>query len=126
MGARSVNDTPVLPNTGHMQPTNGRRAGNGRGIKRSRLDEEEDGDSELDEEDGRPIAKRGLPKKETQVPHYYEMDNGDAEGGGDGELDSRVYCTCRQVSYGEMIGCDDDDCEIEWVSKPNLKARDAG
>jgi hypothetical protein len=28
-----------------------------------------------------------------------------------------VYCTCRNVSYGEMIGCDDDDCEIEWVSK---------
>ncbi|WWC58261.1 uncharacterized protein I303_100799 [Kwoniella dejecticola CBS 10117] len=30
------------------------------------------------------------------------------------EVDSKVYCTCRQVGYGEMIGCDDDDCEIEW------------
>ena len=33
----------------------------------------------------------------------------------DGDVDSTVYCTCRQVSYGEMIGCDNDDCEIEWV-----------
>lgn len=24
------------------------------------------------------------------------------------------YCVCRQVSYGEMIGCDRDDCPIEW------------
>jgi hypothetical protein len=25
-----------------------------------------------------------------------------------------LYCVCRQVSYGEMIGCDDPDCEFEW------------
>lgn len=25
-----------------------------------------------------------------------------------------VYCTCRQVSYGEMVGCDNPDCPIEW------------
>lgn len=25
-----------------------------------------------------------------------------------------TYCLCNQVSYGEMIGCDNDDCEIEW------------
>ncbi|KAI7827742.1 hypothetical protein BX661DRAFT_143201 [Kickxella alabastrina] len=24
------------------------------------------------------------------------------------------YCYCRQVSYGEMVACDDDNCEIEW------------
>ncbi|KAI9332921.1 hypothetical protein DFJ73DRAFT_855170 [Zopfochytrium polystomum] len=24
------------------------------------------------------------------------------------------YCICNQVSYGEMIGCDNTDCEIEW------------
>lgn len=28
--------------------------------------------------------------------------------------DEPTYCLCDQVSYGEMIGCDNDDCEIEW------------
>lgn len=25
-----------------------------------------------------------------------------------------TYCFCHQVSYGEMIGCDNPDCPIEW------------
>ena len=25
-----------------------------------------------------------------------------------------VYCTCRQVSFGKMIACDNPDCPIEW------------
>ncbi|CAI6361054.1 unnamed protein product [Macrosiphum euphorbiae] len=25
-----------------------------------------------------------------------------------------TYCLCDQVSYGEMIGCDNPDCSIEW------------
>ncbi|XP_001949522.2 inhibitor of growth protein 4-like [Acyrthosiphon pisum] len=25
-----------------------------------------------------------------------------------------TYCLCNQVSYGQMIGCDNPDCPIEW------------
>eukprot|EP01018_Ginkgo_biloba_P012067 Gb_27859 [translate_table: standard] len=25
-----------------------------------------------------------------------------------------TYCFCNQVSYGEMIACDNPDCKIEW------------
>lgn len=25
-----------------------------------------------------------------------------------------TYCLCHQVSYGEMIGCDNELCPIEW------------
>lgn len=25
-----------------------------------------------------------------------------------------VYCTCRQVSFGDMIACDEASCTIEW------------
>lgn len=25
-----------------------------------------------------------------------------------------TYCVCHQVSYGEMIGCDNLECAIEW------------
>ena len=38
---------------------------------------------------------------------------GDVDG--DGE-DNRTYCFCDGVSYGEMIACDDEECEREWVS----------
>jgi hypothetical protein len=33
------------------------------------------------------------------------------------------YCLCKRVSFGEMIACDDPDCEIEWfhVSCVGLK-----
>ena len=25
-----------------------------------------------------------------------------------------LYCICRRVSYGQMVGCDNDDCKYEW------------
>lgn len=25
-----------------------------------------------------------------------------------------VYCNCRQISFGEMVGCDNPECPIEW------------
>jgi len=36
-------------------------------------------------------------------------------GDGDGDGDDRTYCICDRVSYGEMIACDDGQCEREWV-----------
>jgi len=28
------------------------------------------------------------------------------------------YCICNQVSYGDMVGCDNDDCPYEWFHYP--------
>lgn len=28
--------------------------------------------------------------------------------------DETKYCICRQISYGEMVACDNSQCEIEW------------
>jgi len=25
-----------------------------------------------------------------------------------------VYCLCKRVSFGQMIGCDNPDCPVEW------------
>jgi inhibitor of growth protein 4 len=25
-----------------------------------------------------------------------------------------VYCTCRQVSFGRMVGCENESCRYEW------------
>ncbi|KIM20414.1 hypothetical protein M408DRAFT_138151 [Serendipita vermifera MAFF 305830] len=30
--------------------------------------------------------------------------------------DSKPYCICGRPSFGQMIGCDDSECEFEWVS----------
>lgn len=87
--------------------------------KRSRKRGRDDA-SASDEEDEEPPRKNG--KKSTAAAaaaasavQTYEEAEPEGDGtAGENELDSKVYCTCRQVSYGEMIGCDDDDCEIEW------------
>ena len=38
---------------------------------------------------------------------------GDEDPDGEGD-DTRKYCTCRSVSYGNMVACDNDDCPYEW------------
>jgi hypothetical protein len=32
--------------------------------------------------------------------------------------DSQVYCFCQQVSFGEMVACDNENCEREWFHLP--------
>jgi hypothetical protein len=32
----------------------------------------------------------------------------------EGDENEPKYCYCRQVSYGEMVACDDKNCEKEW------------
>lgn len=38
------------------------------------------------------------------------------------------YCTCHQVSFGEMIACDNKDCPVEWFhfACVDLKAKPKG
>ncbi|KNZ76357.1 Chromatin modification-related protein png1 [Termitomyces sp. J132] len=50
----------------------------------------------------------------ASLPHPYQNgDTGDA-GDGEGDGDDRRYCFCNGISYGEMIACDDSQCEREW------------
>ncbi|CAH1764686.1 7834_t:CDS:2 [Entrophospora sp. SA101] len=39
-----------------------------------------------------------------------------------------IYCYCQQVSWGEMVACDNNECEIEWFHYPcvSLKAPPKG
>mgnify|MGYP000957092486 CR=1 FL=1 len=39
-----------------------------------------------------------------------EMEEEDEEAG----EDTKVYCTCRSVSHGDMVACDNDNCPYEW------------
>ncbi|KAG9313958.1 hypothetical protein JVU11DRAFT_4732 [Chiua virens] len=47
-------------------------------------------------------------------PASAAADTATEAGEGEGEGDDRTYCFCDGVSYGEMIACDDEDCEREW------------
>jgi inhibitor of growth protein 3 len=102
--------------SGGVTPSGNGSKGAKRGQKRGHGDDDDDDD---DEDEDVPPAKRTTAKKvaatATAGAGYDSADLGD-DGAVDDNLDSKVYCTCRQVSFGEMIGCDDDDCEIEWVS----------
>ncbi|TPX40741.1 hypothetical protein SeMB42_g03977 [Synchytrium endobioticum] len=30
------------------------------------------------------------------------------------DADDKLYCFCQQVSFGAMVACDNENCEIEW------------
>lgn len=46
------------------------------------------------------------------------MDGAAGAGGIDDENenddDDALYCICNKVSYGDMVGCDNDDCAKQW------------
>ena len=37
------------------------------------------------------------------------MDVDDDEGS-----DDKKYCLCQNVSFGDMVACDNEDCPYEW------------
>ncbi|KXS13657.1 hypothetical protein M427DRAFT_113195 [Gonapodya prolifera JEL478] len=39
---------------------------------------------------------------------------GSTQGAEEAAEDEPLYCICKNVSYGEMIGCDSENCPIEW------------
>jgi hypothetical protein len=107
--AKSANATPTL----------GAAKGNGRGrggaaTKRTRDDDDDEGED--DEVEQKPSKKPAVKKVSNNGdgPAYLTADDGD---GADPDHDSTPYCICSQASYGEMIGCDNDECHIEWVSR---------
>ncbi|EED21805.1 PHD finger domain protein, putative [Talaromyces stipitatus ATCC 10500] len=46
----------------------------------------------------------------TMADSDEELDEDEDEGG----EDTKVYCTCRSVSHGDMVACDNDNCPYEW------------
>jgi len=36
-----------------------------------------------------------------------------ADDGADAD-DGRLYCWCQMGSFGDMVACDDNECECEW------------
>lgn len=66
-----------------------------------------------------------VPKRTLSVSHWKKVPEEtvipivEAEGGISSNLgeDNRPYCYCQKLSYGDMVACDNDQCEGgEWVS----------
>lgn len=62
-----------------------------------------------DYDDGR--LEESTPEVSSRAAHAGPR----APSGAAGEdADNNLYCFCQRVSFGEMIGCDNDDCKYEW------------
>ncbi|KAL8293781.1 hypothetical protein RQP46_000482 [Phenoliferia psychrophenolica] len=61
--------------------------------------------------------RRAAAKADDSPLPTTEDDAGDdgADDGDEADGDGATYCICNQVSFGEMIGCDGESCEREWV-----------
>jgi inhibitor of growth protein 3 len=99
-------------------PTAGNAKGNGRGraggSNKRPLDP--DGFSlESSDEDAKnwKAPPKKVPKGTVATNQHVAPDG---DGDADMDQDASPYCICHGPSYGEMIGCDNDNCEIEWVS----------
>jgi len=57
---------------------------------------------------GKRGAKRELDRRKDRSVSPPDLSHVDIDP------DEPTYCLCDQVSYGEMIGCDNDLCPIEW------------
>lgn len=56
------------------------------------------------------------PSVGSPAPHSSQSTSGGPADVLDMPVDPNepTYCLCHQVSFGEMIGCDNPDCPIEW------------
>ncbi|KAM5163858.1 inhibitor of growth protein 5 isoform 1-T1 [Mantella aurantiaca] len=85
----------------------------GRGIKKSRAQKDKRGSRgrRVSEEDTVKKKKlKGGPVFSEAVLSVHPSDVLDMPV----DPNEPTYCLCHQVSYGEMIGCDNPDCPIEW------------
>jgi chromatin modification-related protein YNG2 len=51
--------------------------------------------------------------KSLRNPELESVPAAESNGHG-GDEDKNLYCFCQNVSFGEMVGCDNDDCKYEW------------
>lgn len=67
-------------------------------------------------------SKRSHKKGAGQASHLVAQqsieddaqDDEDMDDDGGDDANEPRYCICNQVSFGEMVGCDNDNCVREW------------
>jgi inhibitor of growth protein 3 len=64
--------------------------------------------ADVSESEGTSVSRRAAQAAANDSDE--EMGEEEDEGG----EDTKVYCTCRSVSHGDMVACDNDNCPYEW------------
>ncbi|CEP11130.1 hypothetical protein [Parasitella parasitica] len=92
-------------------------------------EEKEEEESEKEEEQSRPVVEEKIDPKPTTVVHTppVKMDpdiqaiiianrnqKRKKKEARESDKDEPLYCFCQQVSYGEMVACDGENCPYEW------------
>ena len=103
---RGDSPAPAKRSRNNPDPSYGDDDGDGTNADDDKLN---DNESLTAAPDGDLKENVGAGEAEPQQPS--DPAHGEATGG----EDEQVYCICQRVSFGEMIGCDDDDCQTEWV-----------
>ncbi|KXS16082.1 hypothetical protein M427DRAFT_111365 [Gonapodya prolifera JEL478] len=76
------------------------------GTKRRRLENgKTNGGKLLDKQ--RKRIKQAQPLPDPEPLAYVESFEPDPDAG-------RLWCICQRPSFGEMVGCDNEECPIEW------------
>ncbi|PYH90384.1 PHD finger domain protein [Aspergillus ellipticus CBS 707.79] len=66
-----------------------------------------------EDDDDSMLSSADVSDSENADDHRRDEDMEDEEED-EGNEDTKVYCTCRSVSHGDMVACDNEDCEFEW------------
>ncbi|CAO3630499.1 unnamed protein product [Cunninghamella blakesleeana] len=86
----------ALSNVQHLLQRNG--------TNEIETEEDEEDDEEHDEEAYIAVMMANRQKKRKKKETRDSEEN----------TEEPLYCYCRQVSYGEMVGCDGEHCPYEW------------
>jgi hypothetical protein len=73
---------------------------------------------DVDEKTRAPIRRKNVDELRSSSPYAIAGSGGNDGGGVEGQVqdeDSKPYCVCGQPSFGQMLACDDSECEFEWV-----------
>jgi inhibitor of growth protein 3 len=69
---------------------------------------------EGDEDDDSMLSSADMSDSDKSDAAEGDEDMDDDEEEDEGAEDTKVYCTCRTVSHGDMVACDNDSCPYEW------------
>ncbi|KAL2824796.1 inhibitor of growth proteins N-terminal histone-binding-domain-containing protein [Aspergillus cavernicola] len=67
-----------------------------------------------EEEDDSLLSSADVSDSENASDTRRGDDDMDDEEEDEGNEDTKVYCTCRTVSHGDMVACDNENCKFEW------------
>lgn len=59
-------------------------------------------------------SKRSTKKTVVQTPLIPSDEESIHEGDDEDEEGEPRYCYCNEISFGEMVACDNDACPREW------------